>query len=158
MVALNLNDGRLLWSRQVALPHGASAVERLVDIGSSRWCVTGLFMWSPIKVNWQRSIKIGQPDWQIDMSSHAGLAVDASAVYAVDENSHLWALNRQTGRVLWHQDKLEGRGLTQPVIHNGAVAVGDSEGYLHWLSTQDGPLFSTPFCGFQAPACYSSAL
>jgi outer membrane protein assembly factor BamB len=139
LVSLNLNNGHLLWSRQIALPHGASAVERLVDIGAEPvvrdgtiYVVTYQGKLAALRLN------SGDPIWQHDMSSHAGLAVDAQAVYAIDENSHVWALNRQNGRVLWHQDKLEGRGLTRPVIQAGALVVGDSEGYLHWLSTQDG--------------------
>lgn len=139
LVSLNLNDGRLLWSRQIALPHGASAVERLVDIGSEPLVRDGVIY----VVTYQGKLAAlrldsGNPLWQHDMSSKAGLAVDGATVYVVDDNSHLWALNRQNGRVVWHQDKLEGRGLTQPVIHKGAIAVGDSEGYVHWLSTQDG--------------------
>ena len=139
LVSLNLNDGRMLWSRQVALPHGASAVERLVDIGSEPLVRDGVIY----VVTYQGKLAAlrldsGNPIWQLDMSSNAGLAVDATAVYAVDDNSHLWALNRHTGRVVWHQDQLEGRGLTRPVIHNGALAVGDSEGYVHWVSTQNG--------------------
>lgn len=139
LVALNLADGRLQWSQQVALPHGVGAVERLVDIRSEPLVRDGMIY----VVTYQGKLAAlrldsGSPVWQHDMSSHAGLGVDGSLVYVVDDNSHLWALDRRHGRVVWHQDQLEGRGLTQPVIHAGAIVVGDSEGYLHWLSTKDG--------------------
>jgi outer membrane protein assembly factor BamB len=139
LVSLNLNDGRLQWSRQIALPHGASAVERLVDIRSEPVVRDGVVY----VVTYQGklaalSLGSGNAIWEHDMSSHVGLAVDASAVYAVDDNSHVWALDRQTGRVRWHQDKLEGRGLTQPVVTPGSLVMGDSEGYVHWVSLQNG--------------------
>lgn len=139
LVSLNLENGRLLWSRAIALPHGASAVERLVDIGSEPIVRDGVIY----VVTYQGKLAAlqitnGNLLWEHEMSSHVGLAVDASSVYAVDENSHVWALDRQSGRVRWHQDQLEGRGLTQPVAHSGALVVGDNEGYVHWLSAQNG--------------------
>lgn len=139
LVSLNLENGQLLWSRAVTFPHGASAVERLVDIGGSPVVRDGVVY----VVTYQGKlaaleINNGNVIWEHDMSSHVGLAVDSSNVYAVDENSHVWALDRQTGRVRWHQDKMEGRGLTQPVIYSGALVVGDNDGYLHWLSVKNG--------------------
>ncbi len=139
LVSLNLENGQLLWSRAIALPHGSSAVERLVDIGSEPLVRDGIVY----VVTYQGKLaalqmNTGNVLWEHDMSSHVGLAVDAGSVYAVDENSHVWALDRQTGRVRWHQDQLEGRGLTQPVVHSGALVLGDNEGYLHWLSVQNG--------------------
>lgn len=139
LASLNLENGRLLWSRAIALPHGASAVERLVDIGSEPIVRDGIIY----VVTYQGKLAAlqlhdGSLIWEHEMSSQVGLAVDASSVYAVDENSHVWALDRQSGRVRWHQDQLEGRGLTQPVLHLGGLAVGDNEGYVHWLSVQNG--------------------
>jgi outer membrane protein assembly factor BamB len=139
LISLSLADGRLQWTRQIAVPHGASAVERLVDIGSEPVVRDG----TVYVVTYQGklaaiNLESGNLMWQHDISSRAGLAVDASAVYVADDSSHVWALDRQSGRVLWHSDKLEGRGLTQPVIQSGALAVGDSKGYIHWLSLRDG--------------------
>lgn len=139
LVSLNLENGQLLWSRAITFPRGASAVERLVDIGSEPKVHDGIIY----VVTYQGKLaalqmNTGNVIWEREMSSHVGLAVDARSVYAVDENSHVWAMDRLTGRVRWHQDQLEGRGLTQPVFQSGALVVGDNEGYLHWLSVQNG--------------------
>ena len=80
----------------------------------------------------------GEILWQREMSSHAGLAVDATAVYVTDESSHVWALDRRSGSTLWKQTDLQHRRLTAPVVQGRYVVVGDFEGYLHWLSKDDG--------------------
>src|SRR5262249_19121926 len=76
--------------------------------------------------------------WQQEISSYAGLAVDAQNVYVTDANSYIWAFNRRTGALVWKQDKLFGRGLTGRAVVGNVVVVGDSNGYVHWLSAADG--------------------
>lgn len=139
LVSLNLNDGHLQWTRQIATPHGASAVDRLVDIDSDPVVRDGVvyvvsYHGKVAAIN----LDTGNQLWAQDMSSHAGLTVGVNNVYVVDDHSRLWALDRQTGRVVWQQDKLEGRGLAQPVLQRGALVVGDSHGYLHWVSSKTG--------------------
>lgn len=139
LVSLNLNTGRLNWSQQIAVPHGASIIERLVDIDGDPVVSDGVIY----VVSYQGKLaavdlRSGHVRWQQEFSSHVGLTVDSTKVYVADDNSHVWALNRNNGRVVWHQEQLEGRGLTKPVLHAGGVVVGDASGYLHWLACNDG--------------------
>lgn len=76
--------------------------------------------------------------WDRDLSSHAGVAVDAAAVYVSDADGFVWALNRFSGNSLWRQTNLEKRRITAPVRVGDYVVVGDEEGLLHWLSVEDG--------------------
>ncbi|MDP1217489.1 outer membrane protein assembly factor BamB, partial [Klebsiella pneumoniae] len=39
---------------------------------------------------------------------------------------------------LWTQSDLLQRLLTAPVLYNGNLVVGDSEGYIHWVNPEDG--------------------
>ncbi len=39
---------------------------------------------------------------------------------------------------LWTQSDLLHRLLTAPVLYNGNLVVGDSEGYMHWVNPEDG--------------------
>ena len=50
------------------------------------------------------------------------------------------ALDRASGASRWKQDKLLRRKLTAPVVVDGKIVVGDSLGYLHVLSKDDGAL------------------
>jgi len=48
------------------------------------------------------------------------------------------ALSTDGGVSVWRQSDLLHRNLTAPVLFNGYLVVGDSEGYLHWINTDDG--------------------
>jgi outer membrane protein assembly factor BamB len=48
------------------------------------------------------------------------------------------ALSRRGGVPVWRQEALRLRDLTAPTRYKDAIVVGDLEGYLHWLSIDDG--------------------
>jgi outer membrane protein assembly factor BamB len=48
------------------------------------------------------------------------------------------ALDMQNGTTQWTQSDLQYRNLTSPVLFDGYLVVGDAEGYLHWLNSDDG--------------------
>ena len=64
--------------------------------------------------------------------------MDPRNVYATDDKSAVVAFDRTNGSSLWKQDKLFGRNVTAPVIVGRYVAVGDLQGYVHFLSREDG--------------------
>ncbi len=59
-------------------------------------------------------------------------------VSTVDQNDRLLALTTDGGVTLWTQSDLLHRLLTAPVLYNGNLVVGDSEGYMHWINPEDG--------------------
>lgn len=61
-----------------------------------------------------------------------------AGVSTVDQNDNVLALNVEGGVTLWTQTQLLHRNLTAPVLYNGSLVVGDSEGYLHWMDTDNG--------------------
>lgn len=141
LVALDLNTGRLLWEESVAAPSGRSEIERLVDVDADPVVsedVVYAVSYGGAAVALDAAT--GNLKWRQELSSHRGLVVDKDRVYASGRDGRVWALDRENGAVLWHQDALKHRQLTQPVVHNGQVAVGDLEGYVHWLSPTDGSL------------------
>ena len=52
------------------------------------------------------------------------------------------AWRRSDGEKLWTSEKLRFRGLSAPVVAGRAVAVGDFEGFVHFLSPKDGALLA----------------
>jgi outer membrane protein assembly factor BamB len=48
------------------------------------------------------------------------------------------AFDRTNGQSVWKQDKLAHRQLSTPLAGGDAVAVGDLEGYVHFLSRESG--------------------
>jgi outer membrane protein assembly factor BamB len=143
LVAVSPVRGNVLWTTTVAAPKGRSELERMVDIDGEFAVVEGIIYVAGFRGRIAAvTLSEGQALWSRELSSHMGLEVDAERVYVTDTSSHVWALDRTTGATLWKQDKLEHRELTAPVAAGDSVLVGDFEGYVHWLSKDDGRLLA----------------
>ena len=139
LAAVSLADGRLVWESRVAAPTGRTEMERLVDIDAdpivSDGVVYAITVQGPIAA---LDLHTGRLLWQRDMSSHAGLGAGRRLLYVTDDESRIWALDRDSGEWRWRQDGLERRKATRPVEFGEYVVVADFEGYAHWLSIDDG--------------------
>jgi outer membrane protein assembly factor BamB len=139
LVGLSAEKGFPVWETSIAIPHGRSEIDRLVDIDGNPIIVGGVVY----VTTYQGNIAVieaqtGNQGWTRDMSSHVGLGVDFSQVYVTDDESNVWALSRQSGASEWRLDELLNRKLTAPEPIEDYVAVGDLEGYVHLLSRYDG--------------------
>ncbi len=139
VVAVNIDNGVAKWEASVTVAKGRSEIERLVDIDGNivlfdKMLYVATFQGNIAAINsWD-----GKIYWQKKMSSFNGLNVDNSAVYVTDSQSQVWALDRDTGKALWRQDKLLHRSVTVPVIWENNIVVADFEGYIYLLSRVDG--------------------
>jgi outer membrane protein assembly factor BamB len=84
----------------------------------------------------------GRPLWAKDFSSVSGLTLDDRYAYAPDQNSVLNAFALDNGGNVWKQAALKNRQLTAPALLGGALAVGDLDGYVHFVSRSDGSLMA----------------
>ncbi len=66
------------------------------------------------------------------------MVADARNVYLTDAQGHVVAFDQRSGSNLWKQDQLRGRDLNRPSLVADYLAVGDFEGYVHWLSRDSG--------------------
>ena len=139
LAAISLADGQLRWEFQVAAPTGQTELERLADIDADP-VVSDRAVYAVAFQGRLAAFELGtgRPLWQRDMSSHAGMGAGRRLIYVTDEESHVWAFDRRTGASLWRQDGLARRGVTRPVELGDYVVVADFEGYVHWLSIDDG--------------------
>ncbi|QLG87920.1 outer membrane protein assembly factor BamB [Chitinibacter bivalviorum] len=139
--ALAVDDGRVLWEAPIALPRGASELERVTDIVAPPVVHADMVC----AVAFQGRIacintKNGSLIWTRDVSSWSGLAIDERYVYVSDVKGHISAFERNTGRSVWKQEKLAYRFVSGPAVLGNQVVVGDLEGYLHYLDPEDGSL------------------
>jgi len=141
LTAINLRDGQPNWEQSITVPRGRSELERMVDIDSDPLVIGGDVYVSTYQGRVASlGLNSGKLHWVRDLPSRAGLAADYSQAYVTDDDGHVWALERGTGRSLWKQDKLTRRGVTGPAVLGNYVVVGDYEGYLHWMDRDDGRL------------------
>ena len=139
LVALNPANGAQLWEATVALPRGATELERVADV-----------MGNPVlderqvcAVAYQGRVACfdrlnGSLIWARDTSSNSGLAMDERNLYITDDKDAVTAYDKVSGRAGWRQDKLARRQVTAPLALGVWVVVADGEGYVHVLSSDDG--------------------
>jgi outer membrane protein assembly factor BamB len=144
LVALSLNDGKVTWEKNIAVPRGRTELDRLVDIDADPVVKDG----TVYVVTYQGSaaavdLSSGEVLWRRDMSSQLGLdVVPYDAVYITDEDGYIWSVQDGTGDALWRQTRLIRRLVTAPSVVGDYLVVGDFEGYLHFLSRDDGRFVS----------------
>lgn len=141
LVALARNNGAPAWEGTVAFPKGATELDRVADV------VAPLVTAGPLgcAVAYQGKVTCfdfsrgGTALWSRDMSSSAGLALDARGVFVTDEKGAIQAMSLDTGGSLWKQDKLFNRRVTGPLaIGRNHLAVADVQGVVHLLNRDDG--------------------
>jgi len=139
LLALTLATGVARWEATVGEARGATELERVTDIGGN----PVLFEKDVCAVAYQGRVGCfdvtnGTPRWTKELSSDVGVTVDQRFVFAVDDKGAVSAFNREGGASAWKNDKLGYRRLSTPVSYGRAVAVGDYQGYIHFLSREDG--------------------
>lgn len=137
--SLILATGAPRWDVEVGVSRGATELERVTDIGGA----PVLFENEVCAASYQGRVGCfdlvtGSAKWTRDLSSDVGVAVDQLYVFAPDDKGALHAFTRDTGSSSWKNDKLSFRRLSTPLSYGRAVAVGDFEGYVHFLSREDG--------------------
>lgn len=142
LLALQLADGKALWETTITIPSGRSEVERLVDLDADPIEAHGsVFISSYQGGTSAASASDGEVLWHNEnISSYTGLTADFRYLYVSDNHSEVWQLDQRNGASLWKQKELHNRQLTEAVVYQNYVVVGDFEGYVHWLSTTDGRL------------------
>lgn len=139
LAAIALATGNVGWEGVVALPRGATELERVADVTSlpvldeRQVCAVAL----QGRVACFDAAR-GTTIWSRDLSSFAGMDIDARYLYVTDDKNAVIALDKTSGASIWKQDKLAGRGVSAPLAFGRYVVVGDYQGYVHFLAREDG--------------------
>ena len=139
LVSIILASGSPRWEPAVGEARGATDLERVTDIGGLPVVIDG----DVCAVSYQGRVgcfglATGAARWTKEMSSNVGVAVDQQYVFAADDKGAVMAFARDSGVSAWKNDKLGYRNLSTPVSYGRAVAVGDYQGYIHFMSREDG--------------------
>ncbi|KAF3998856.1 outer membrane protein assembly factor BamB [Glaciimonas immobilis] len=139
--ALNLANGGPWWEMAIGDPRGTTELERVAD-ASGMPLLTGKDVCA---VAYQGRVGCfdggsGAAHWVKNFSSAVGVGGDDRNLYAADEHGAVSAFTIDNGTVVWRSDALANRQLSSPVAFGPSVAVGDFEGYIHFLSRENGSL------------------
>lgn len=137
--AVLMRQGQIIWQQRISQATGATEIDRLSDVDTTPVIVNGVVYALAYNGNLTAlDLRSGQIMWKREMGSVNDFIVDANRIYLVDQNDRVVALNADGGVTLWTQSDLLHRNLTAPVLYNGYLVVGDSEGYMHWINADDG--------------------
>lgn len=138
VAAFDLENGTGLWEAMLALPQSGEA-SQLSDVdGQMKVVGSALFASS---YNGQIAgirLQDGTIAWSQPYSSYSGLDADTNGLYATSKLGNVWKLDPQTGQAIWKMDDLERREPTAPTLQGDYLVLGDRDGYLHWVNTQNG--------------------
>lgn len=137
--AVLMQQGQIIWQQRISQATGATEIDRLSDVDTTPVIVNGVVYALAYNGNLTAlDLRSGQIIWKRELGSVNDFIVDGNHIYLVDQNDRIVALNVDGGVTLWTQSDLLHRNLTAPVLYNGYLVVGDSEGYMHWINNADG--------------------
>jgi len=142
LIAIDADSGAVQWEGTVTVSRGATDLERISDIVGAPQ-VQGPLLCG---VAYQGHIVCfditqgGRPIWEQPFSSTTGITTDPQQLYGVSQRDVVHAFGLANGQEAWKQEGLRNRRLSGPAVVPQAVAVGDYEGYVHFLSRSSGDL------------------
>jgi outer membrane protein assembly factor BamB len=143
LMTIVLSNGSVAWEAAVSDPRGATELERVADTSG----VPAIIGRDVCAASYQGKVACfdavnGAPRWAKELSSDVGVSVDERFVFAADEHGVVAAFTRDSGASVWRNKQLANRRLSAPVSFGRAVAVGDGQGYIHFLSREDGAMLA----------------
>ena len=142
--ALQIQDGKTLWETTIAMPSGRSEIERLVDLDADPVERRGAIYIASYQGGTSSVAETdGDVIWRNEtLSSYSGLSTDLRYLYISDTHGEVSQVDQRNGAPLWKQKDLHNRKLTAAIAYENYVVVGDFEGWVHWLSINDGRLMA----------------
>ena len=151
VTALSLGSGDLVWEEAINVARGRTELEKLSDINAAVTVVDrDVYAASYQGRAAMLAVESGRELWGTDISSYSPVEVAGGSLFITTDLSEVVALRGNDRATLWRQEALLRRDLTGPVSHGPAVVVGDFEGFLHWLSKEDGSLVARVNTGSDA--------
>lgn len=136
-----IENGQQGWTKEIGEPSGSTELQRIVDVdvtpvifGDKVFAISANGNLAAI------DLRSGREVWKRKYSSYRKLTISGNQIFATDIQGHLYAINRNSGMELWSNLALTNRGTTGAVSVGDYVVVGDFEGYLHWMSKDDGTI------------------
>jgi outer membrane protein assembly factor BamB len=141
LVALQRSSGALRWEATVAVPRGATELERVADVVG----VPAVIGREVCAAAFQGRVacfdaETGSQLWARELSSVTGVSADARYAYVSDERGAVHALDRTNGRSLWRRSAspiASSRCRCRTAIPSPWATL---EGYVHLLARDSGAL------------------
>jgi outer membrane protein assembly factor BamB len=138
-VAIDNANGAVIWQHRINIARGKSDIERLTDVDGKPILYKNVIYIPGYRGNLAAINPFNaQVLWRKPFSSYRGLAASNNTIYLSADNDVVHGVDSQSAAEIWRQDLLLNRAITSPVTLADQVVVGDNQGYLHFLSQDDG--------------------
>lgn len=143
MLGLNPLNGSLRWEVPIAIPRGTNDVERLVDLVSPVSRVGDVVCARAFQMAFGCvDASRGTALWTKAANGGTGLSGSEGLLFGTEIDGTVKAWQRSNGEQAWSTAQLQYRGLTAPLALGRSVVIGDSFGFVHLLSREDGSLLT----------------
>ena len=139
LIGINPNVGATRWEVPLANPRGINEIERLVDVVApaarlgDQVCARS-FQAAVGCVDTTR----GTLRWTKPAVGDVGVQGDDDTLFSAENNGKLMAWKRASGETAWTNEALLHRGLTSPALAGNYIAIGDAQGYVHFVTRDKG--------------------
>ncbi len=139
LTLLNLYSGTPIWENYVAIPAGSTDLDKLTDVTvrpviDERLLCVATFNGKIACMDAFSSNII----WQKPFSTSQGIVIDQQNVYAISNDSIVYAFDKISGTQIWKNDSMQYRNLGAPaLLGNGVISI-DKDGYIHMFNRNDG--------------------
>ena len=141
LIAIDSPTGGLVWESNISRAKGATDIERANDITSHPVIdddvIYGITTNGDISALNRRN---GKTLWTEPISSFYGMAFDGSNLFVTHDTGSIYSVNKDVGEIEWRQAGLQYRRIGVGTIIKDYVAFGDYDGYVHFLSIEDGSI------------------
>jgi outer membrane protein assembly factor BamB len=143
LAGLAPSTGQVRWEAPIASARGVNDVERLVDLVGRVSRVND----SICARAFQAAVGCvdagrGTLQWTQRASGAEGVHGDATHVFGTESDGRVIAWRRADGTRAWANETLLFRGLSTPLLLGRSVVIGDSFGFVHFLSRDNGSLLN----------------
>lgn len=141
LLAMQKNDGSIVWTQEISSPKGTTDIQRMVDISAEPIIVDDKIY----AVSYQGNIASlalnnGNVIWERSVPSYAGIVNSDNVIFVSGSNGDVVALDSQNGATYWLQTDLQGRRLTKPAVMDKYLVIGDEDGNVHLLDKANGKI------------------
>ena len=141
MIAIDSPTGGLVWESNISRARGSTDIERANDI-TSHPVINGPVIYG-ITTNGDISAldrRNGKTIWTKPISSFYGMVFDGFNLFITHDTGSIYSVNKDDGEIEWRQPNLKYRRIKTGTIINDYIVYGDYEGFVHFLSIDDGSI------------------
>ncbi len=144
LIANNVISGRDYWEMDISYISGRNEMERLGDADTppiirGNTVFAGNYQGSVVAIQ----LLDAQLIWRKNFSTRLPIAIKNGLLVITGELGQVIALDAESGDILWQQTAFQGHGVSQPVIIDNRVIIGDLNGKVHTLDAENGRLIET---------------